>query len=289
MNDSLVSIITPAYYGEDTLERAIRSVLTQNYSNWEMIIISDDDRNYKEVVQQYGIEDDRLRFTSTGQVGSGASNARNKGLEMARGRYISCLDCDDAFKPHKLSTLLPFAKKYGVAISSIDYRDSETDDCLENLSAQPKVDYITPEQLFTVCFHSVSVYVCDRDKIDVCYDIDLPNMQDAIFLMSFFNTVDKIGYCHEPLHIYYRRDGSACNSHKTTQSFIFSKKKILEKLNAGTTTIKNHRARSATQKHIDLMLQMEDIYTREVAKDPSVSFLKLFKSYLEERSVWITR
>lgn len=281
MNNSLVSIITPVYYGEDTLERAIRSVLQQDFPNWEMIIISDDCKNYENIVrEEYGISDDRLRFTSTGKIGSGESNARNKGLEIAKGQYISCLDCDDAFKPQKLSTLIPLAKKYGAAISSIDYRDSQTDESLENLSIQPKTEYITPQDVFCTCFHTASVYVYDRSKIEVYYDVDLPVMPDGIFLMSFFNIIERIGYCQEPLHIYYRRDGSACNSKDTTNRFIFSKNKILEKLNSQTISIKNELAKSATKKHIELMLKMEDIYAQEIIKDPSVNFLKLFKSYL---------
>ncbi|MDY6807003.1 MAG: glycosyltransferase family 2 protein [Cyanobacteriota bacterium] len=280
MNNSLVSIITPVYYGEDTLERAIRSVLKQDFPNWEMIIISDDRKNYEKIVRDYGIYDDRLRFTSTGQIGSGESNARNKGLEIANGQYISCLDCDDAFKPQKLSTLIPLAKKYGAAISSIDYRDSETNDSLENLSLQPNTECIAPEDVFRICFHTATVYVYDRSKIELQYDVELPVMPDSVFLMSFFNTIETIGYCQEPLHIYYRREGSACNSKDTTDRFIFSKKKILEKCNSDTISIKNELARSVTKKHIELMLKMEDIYAREIIKDPSVSFLRLLKSHL---------
>lgn len=282
MNSSLVSVITPVYYGEDTLERAIRSVLKQDFPNWEMIIISDDGKNYEKIVQNYGICDERLRFTSTGKIGSGSSNARNKGLEIAKGQYISCLDCDDAFKPQKLSTLIPLVKKYGAAISSIDYRDSQTDEFLENLSLEPHAEYITPQDVFCTCFHTASVYVYDRSKIELHYDPDLPRMQDAIFLMSFFNSIKSIGYYQEPLHIYFRRDGSACNSKDTTNFFILSKKKILDKLNSDTISIKNNLAKSATKKHIELMLRMEDVYAREIKKDPSVNFLKLFKSYLLE-------
>ncbi|NET60160.1 MAG: glycosyltransferase family 2 protein [Symploca sp. SIO2E6] len=281
MNSSLVSIITPVYYGEDTLERAIRSVLQQDFPHWEMIIISDDCQNYEKIVQQYGIYDNRLRFTSTGKVGSGESNARNKGLEIAQGQYISCLDCDDAFKPQKLSTLIPLVKKYGAAISSIDYRDSQTDEFLENLSVQPQDEYITPHDVFRICFHTASLYIYDRSKIDVYYDLDLPAMPDGIFLMSFFNTIETIGYCQEPLHIYYRREGSACNSKDTTKIFMFSKKKILEKINYDTINITNKLAKSVTKQHIELMLKLEDIYAQEIIKDPSLSFLELLKSYLE--------
>ncbi|MDJ1177031.1 glycosyltransferase family 2 protein [Roseofilum capinflatum] len=280
MNVPLVSIITPVYYGENTLERAIRSVLKQDFLNWEMIVISDDQKNYKQIVKNYGIDDPRLRFTTTGQIGSGESNARNKGLEIARGQYISCLDCDDAFKPEKLSTLIPLVQKYGAAISNIDYRDSETNESLENLSTEPRAEYITPADLFCTCFHTASLYIYDRSKIDIYYDVDLPAMPDAIFLMSFFNTIEAIGYSPEPLHTYYRREGSACNSKDTPKIFMFSKKKILEKLNSGTISIKNKFAQSVTQKHIELMLKMEDIYAQEIIKNPNVNFLKLFKSYL---------
>ncbi|MDJ1177715.1 glycosyltransferase family 2 protein [Roseofilum sp. BLCC_M91] len=279
MKNPLVSIITPVYYGEDTLERAIRSVLKQDFPDWEMIIISDDRKNYEKIVQKSGLDDRRLRFTSTGQIGSGESNARNKGLDIARGQYISCLDCDDAFKPQKLSTLIPLVKKYGAAISSIEYRDSKTNLLLENLSKQPNTEFITPTDVFHVCFYTASMHIYDRSKIELYYDVDLPAMPDGIFLMSFFNTIETIGYCQEPLHIYYRRENSVCNSKDTAKVFALSKKIILDKLNSGTISIKNGLAKSVTKKHIELKLEMEEVYAEEKIKNSSITFLEFLKHH----------
>ena len=92
---ALVSILTPAYKAEKMIARAVRSVLAQTYADWEMLIVSDDAQDYQAILAAEGFTDARLRFASTGAVGSGPSRGRNIGLAMSKGEYITTLDADD--------------------------------------------------------------------------------------------------------------------------------------------------------------------------------------------------
>jgi glycosyltransferase involved in cell wall biosynthesis len=111
----LVSVIVPAYRAQATLTRAVRSALWQSWADLEVIVVSDDQFDYAPLLRAAGIDDARLRFTSTGSIGSGCHNARNAGLALARGDFIAALDADDLHLSARLAVLLPLAIIHGAA------------------------------------------------------------------------------------------------------------------------------------------------------------------------------
>jgi len=94
-----VSIVIPAYRAQGTIARVVESVLAQTRSDWEAIVVSDDGTDYADALSATGITDERLRFVTTGRVGSGCHRARNTGLAAARGDFIAALDADDLILP----------------------------------------------------------------------------------------------------------------------------------------------------------------------------------------------
>ena len=94
---SFVSVIIPAYNGAAYIDQAIASILNQTYGNYEIIVIDDGSTdNTAQIVSQYSV-----KFIQ--QANQGVAQARNKGLEVASGKYIAFLDQDDYFLPHKLA------------------------------------------------------------------------------------------------------------------------------------------------------------------------------------------
>ena len=94
-----VSVIIPAYNGDRYIAEAIDGVLSQTFSEYEVIVVDDgstDDTS--QIARQYG---DRVNYLS--QANQGVAASRNLGLAAARGEYIAFLDQDDVFFPHKLS------------------------------------------------------------------------------------------------------------------------------------------------------------------------------------------
>ena len=77
-----ISVLIPAFEAQGHIAGCIESLLDQNHNDWEAIIISDDKVSYEDMLKGAGIEDERLRFASTGFIGSGPGCARNIGYSM---------------------------------------------------------------------------------------------------------------------------------------------------------------------------------------------------------------
>ncbi|MCP2520499.1 glycosyltransferase [Candidatus Aminicenantes bacterium AC-708-M15] len=103
-----VSVIIPTYNRASFLKEAIESVLNQEYSDFELIIIDDGSTdNTKEIIKQY---EGKLKYYY--QSHKGVSPARNAGLKLARGDFIAFLDSDDLWKKEKLKIQVEFMKSH---------------------------------------------------------------------------------------------------------------------------------------------------------------------------------
>lgn len=96
------SIIIPLYNKENYIEKTLRSVLAQSFSDIEIIIVNDGstDQSMKKARE---INDDRIVLIE--QENQGVSTARNRGIEIAKGKYIALLDADDYWYPDHLEEL----------------------------------------------------------------------------------------------------------------------------------------------------------------------------------------
>ncbi len=121
-----VSIITPLYNGTPYIADAIRSVLGQTFTGWEMIIADDGSTDHPEpVVATAAGGDPRIRLIRPGG-NRGAAAARNAALEVASGDFIAFLDSDDTWKPEKLERQLEAMERNGWAFSFTSYEVMDT-------------------------------------------------------------------------------------------------------------------------------------------------------------------
>ena len=105
---NLVSIVTPTYNSEKYISKTILSVQEQTYNNWEMIIVDDfSTDNTFEIANTFARLDSRIKLMQL-HKNSGAGFARNKALELAKGKYMAFLDADDLWKPEKLKKQIDF-------------------------------------------------------------------------------------------------------------------------------------------------------------------------------------
>ncbi len=105
MNQPKVSVIIPAYNAERWILDSIGSVLGQHLTDLELLVINDGSTDRTSVVARQ-IPDERLRVID--RTNAGVSEARNAGIELARGEYISFLDADDAMTPDNLLRKIEF-------------------------------------------------------------------------------------------------------------------------------------------------------------------------------------
>ncbi len=105
----IVTVIIPAYNAADTIGNSIQSVLSQSYTDIELLIIDDASQdNIDEALKAFS--DPRLTVIKHA-MNQGAASARNTGIASARGEYIAFLDSDDIWHEEKLKTQISFLEK----------------------------------------------------------------------------------------------------------------------------------------------------------------------------------
>lgn len=125
--EDLVSIIMPNYNCGAFLEETIQSVLSQTYSNWELLFVDDcstDDSIEK--IKKYSICDSRIRVLQN-EKNMGAAFSRNRALQAASGKWIAFLDSDDLWKKEKLKKQIDFMKDNNYDFSYTNYRQIDSD------------------------------------------------------------------------------------------------------------------------------------------------------------------
>lgn len=122
MNDPLISVIIPIYRVEAYLKRCVDSVLAQTYPRLQVILVDDGSAdNCPNICDKYAAMDGRIEVIH--QANAGVSNARNKGLKMAKGEYILFIDSDDYIAPDMCEKLLALIKQEqaDMAVCNITY------------------------------------------------------------------------------------------------------------------------------------------------------------------------
>lgn len=115
--DGLVSVITPVYNAEKFIAETLDSVLAQTYGNFEHILVDDCSTDSSaRIIEDYARRDARIKYIKLDK-NSGAAAARNRGLELARGKYAAFVDSDDVWMPDKLSRQLDLMHKKGVCFT----------------------------------------------------------------------------------------------------------------------------------------------------------------------------
>ena len=108
----LVSVIIPTYNRGWVVKEAIDSVLDQDFSDYELIVVDDGSNdNTREILGAYG-----KAITVLQQSNRGVSAARNRGIAEAAGRLIAFLDSDDLWLPRKLTTQVKFFEENADAV-----------------------------------------------------------------------------------------------------------------------------------------------------------------------------
>jgi len=126
MGNNTVSIVMPAYQAASYVGEAIKSVQSQDMSDWELLVVDDGSTDKTAaIVMGYCDADSRVRLIR--QENSGPAMARQAAIEVAKGRYIAFLDSDDYWLPEKLSRQLDFMRNTGAAITYTRFRRMNQD------------------------------------------------------------------------------------------------------------------------------------------------------------------
>lgn len=220
-----VSVIMPVFNGENTINETIESVFCQTYGNFEILLVSDDLKDYRSIINR---EDKKIRFLSTGGYGLGASSARNVGLLNSTGKFIASLDADDLMYPTRLEKLVPLANKFGAASDNTALVDYESDVMIA-LSFPMDVTIADPEEVMEINRPLFPVY--KRDCV-TSWPENIKFAEDVLFNITSILRAGSLAIHQESLSAYRIRAGSVSNSADSHLAAEQSYQKILQLLDS---------------------------------------------------------
>lgn len=121
----------PAWNAGQYIHKAILSVLSQDYNNFELVICDDSSTdNTKDIIKEFAEEDPRVLLVEN-RYSKGAAGARNSALDVARGEFIAFLDADDIWLPGKLTLQIKFMEKENIDFSYSYYSLMSNNRCIK--------------------------------------------------------------------------------------------------------------------------------------------------------------
>ena len=201
----LVSIITPCYNSEKFIAETYQSIKDQIYNDWEWIIV-DDASTDKSVEIIKSFNDDRVKLFEQ-KVNKGASEARNKGLNLAKGRFITFIDSDDLWLPNFLEKTINYLANTKEELVYASYKrvDEDLQPLLTDFIA---IDYIDRNRILYNCPIPMLTSVYDTERIG---KITFPEVELREDHAMWIDLLQKVRYARaikETLAIYRIRNNS---------------------------------------------------------------------------------
>ncbi len=237
----MISIISPVYNVEKYLARCIESVLAQTNGDFELILVDDGATDLSgKICDEYAIKDNRIKVLHC--ENGGLAQARNRGLEIASGEYITFLDSDDWINKEYVETVTNLIKgdsELYVFSFVTDFQYLNTSELmqLEDLSNVPVIDailYLDRNHCFNLAWNKVF-------KKSVINDFPISRFtphsepgEDLIFVSNYLQKVKTVGLSSKVL-LHYMRQGENTLANKyypdlfeKNKKFIFAKKSIYD-------------------------------------------------------------
>ena len=147
--DKLISVIVPVYKVEKYLEKCVCSILNQTYTNIEIILVDDGSPDRcPEICDELAKSDNRILVIH--KTNGGLSSARNAGLDVAKGEYISFIDSDDYINENMYHDMLQCLLNTGSDMCICNYDYVDENGCLWpiGVSSPIKDEVLNQEQLY---------------------------------------------------------------------------------------------------------------------------------------------
>lgn len=202
----LISVITPVYNSEEYIDKTIKSVISQTYENWEMLIVDDCSIDKtSEVVKSF--REPRINYIKL-QENVGAARARNVALDNARGRIIAFLDADDVWKSDKLEKQLKFANenKYGFTFTGYEILRENKNKVVE---IPEKLNY---DQFMKNTIIGTLTVMLDRNIVGDVRLVDVKKDHDSMTWAKLLKSGHYAYGLNENLASYRKVEGSISNN-----------------------------------------------------------------------------
>lgn len=183
---STVSVLLPVFNAENYISETIDSILTQSFTDYEIIIVDDcSSDNTFNICYSLSLLDNRIHlYRNTTNLGAGLT--RNECLKYAQSRYICFIDSDDVWLPHKLSKQLAFLKASNAPICHTSYSliDSNSKKIPGGVVVSNKVDLFSYMKTTEI---GMSTSMLDLTKIGSINFSPLRTRQDTLLWLSLLD------------------------------------------------------------------------------------------------------
>ena len=210
---SLVSIIIPIFNGERFLDRCLESILSQTYTNFELILVNDGSSDSSlEICQRYVDCDQRICLID--KKNEGVSMARNDGLKKSKGEYVMFVDCDDWLDKKCIEVLFTNMEHYSCDLSIIGYREVGLQSALYKDTSSIKYSHLMTTEMamvhlfeaidyFCLCYPWGKLYRrCIIESHHIIFNRDISIGEDRLFLFEYLLNSNSV-YCSSEAYYNY--------------------------------------------------------------------------------------
>lgn len=223
-----ISIVMPTYNNEKTIGNSIRSILQQNYSNWELIIVDDGSVDKtKKICDKFASYDTRIKYYK--QKNSGVSSARNYGLHKINGDLLMFIDADDTLVCGAIKKLVSYFNDNKLDLCIFSWNEISDNKVIPHNYSIAEMN-ANKENFFRKIAYSSNWndysggYPWNKiwrvNKIDkngrIYFDERVSMLEDRLYVLACLDKVDKIKVINERLYNYYILDKSISHSKSNT-------------------------------------------------------------------------
>ena len=232
-----VSIIVPVYNAELTIGRCVESILNQDYTDFELLLVDDGSPdNSGAICDAYAARDSRVRVFH--QENSGVSASRNLALDRAQGTYLQFLDSDDWITPDATSSLVRAAEANRCDLVIADfYRvigervsrkgDIEEDSVLTREEFSAHMMENPADFYYGVLWNKLY----RRDIVEAHHlrmDPDISWCEDFMFNLEYIRYAERFYALQVPIYYYVKTKGSLANQSLTISKTVKMKLMVFE-------------------------------------------------------------
>lgn len=210
-----ISVIVPIYNVEQYLDKCVESLVNQTYKNLEIILVDDGTKDKSgEMADLWSIKDERIKVIH--KENGGLSDARNAGMKIATGEYITFVDSDDWINYKMYAILINNLEKYNADISVCAVKKVYKEDVVNEkqvvnkeeicvFTSEEALENLLDEGIFK---QTVWNKLYKREVIDGIYFEFGKIHEDEFWTYQIFGKCEKIVYTVEQLYYYLQRSGS---------------------------------------------------------------------------------
>lgn len=208
----MISVIVPVYKVEKYLDICIKSILTQTYSNFELILVNDGSPdNCPKICNDYATKDDRI--TVLHKQNGGLSDARNEGVKIAKGSFVTFIDSDDYVAKDYLETMITMQKRYDVDIVVTGIETFLEDENPKITNNNKEYVYTGEEALENMLYqNNLDSSACAMLlPIEIAKKYPFPFRkyhEDEYTTYKYYAAVEKVAVTTKTLYFYLQRKGS---------------------------------------------------------------------------------